>query len=48
MSSMRYIIDWLVNWVTANVRFSYLLPDTLEAMLYLGIALYFTSQFAQA
>lgn len=45
MSSMKHVIDWLVNLVTANAKFSYLLPDTLEVMLYLGIALYFTSQF---
>ncbi len=41
-------IDGFVSWMAANARsFSYLLPDALELMLYLGLAAYFTSQFAQ-
>jgi hypothetical protein len=48
MSSVRSIIDGLVNWLTANARsFSYLLPDTFEIALYLCLAAYYAAQFAQ-
>jgi hypothetical protein len=48
MSSVRTAIDNMVNWIAANARsFSYLLPDTLELVLYLGLAAYFAAQLAQ-
>jgi hypothetical protein len=48
MSNVRSIIDRVVNWLAAITRsFGYLLPDTLELALYLGLAVYFTVQLAQ-
>jgi len=48
MSNVRSIIDRVVNWLAVNTRsFGYLLPDTLELVLYLGLAAYFTVQLAQ-
>jgi hypothetical protein len=48
MSSVWNGIDGVVNWIAANARsFSYLLPDSLELALYLGIAAYFAVQLAQ-
>jgi hypothetical protein len=38
----------IVEWVATNARsFSYLLPDTLELALYLGLLTYFAVQLAQ-
>jgi hypothetical protein len=49
MSSVRSIIAGLVNWVAANTKsFSYLLPDTLELALYLGLAAYYALQLHEA
>lgn len=40
--------DDIVEWVATNARsFSYLLPDTLELVLYLGLLTYFAVQLAQ-
>jgi hypothetical protein len=48
MSSVRSIADGIVNWIAANARwFSYLLPDTLELVLYLSLAAYFAVQVQQ-
>ncbi|MGA8905252.1 MAG: hypothetical protein WB661_09625 [Candidatus Bathyarchaeia archaeon] len=44
----KSIADATVNWLLANARsFSYLLPDSLELGLYLGLAAYFAFQIAQ-
>jgi len=48
MSSAGAVIDGIMNWIAANARsFSYLLPDSLETALYLGLAAYFAAQVAQ-
>lgn len=48
MSSVRPIIDGIVTWTAANARsFGDLLPDTLELVLYLSLAVYFAVQLAQ-
>jgi hypothetical protein len=47
MPSVRSIVDRTVGWITANARFSYLLPDTLELALYLGLAAYYALQLHQ-
>jgi hypothetical protein len=48
MSGVRAIVDGLMNWIAANAKsFSYLLPDSLELALYLGLAAYFAVQVAQ-
>jgi len=48
MSSVRSIIDGIVNWVAINSKsFSYLLPDSIELALYIGLAAYFALQIAQ-
>ena len=48
MSSVRSIIDGIVNWVAINAKsFSYLLPDSIELALYIGLAAYFALQIAQ-
>ena len=42
------LVDRLVNWIATNARsFSFVLPDTLELALYLGLAAYFASQILQ-
>jgi len=47
MSSVA-VVDRLLNWIARNARsFSYVLPDTLELALYLGLAAYFTAQLLQ-
>ena len=48
MARLRSLIDGFVNWIAANARsFSYVLPDTLELALYLGLAAYFAVQIQQ-
>jgi hypothetical protein len=48
LASINMRIDATVNWIAANARsFSYVLPDTLELMLYLGLVAYFAQHFAQ-
>ncbi len=48
MPAMKSVTDGIVNWLGANARsFSYLLPDALELVLYLGLAAYFAAQLAQ-
>jgi len=48
MGKFRLIFDRLVNWTAANIRsFSYLLPDSLELMLYLSLAVYFAIQVGE-
>ena len=48
MSSVRSIIDGLANWLAANTRsFGYLLPDTVELVLYLALVAYYAVQLAQ-
>ena len=48
MSSVRLILDGSVNWLVANVRsFGYLLPDTVELVLYLALVAYYAVQLAQ-
>jgi len=44
MPSVRSIIDRIVSWMATNARFSYLLPDTLELALYLGLVAYYALQ----
>jgi hypothetical protein len=45
MSSVRSLADGIANWIAANLRsFSYLLPDTLELALYVGLAAYYAIQ----
>lgn len=47
-SRMKAVTDGMVNWLAANARsFSYLLPDALELVLYVGIATYFAAQLAK-
>jgi hypothetical protein len=40
MSSVRSLVDRIMNWIAINAKFSYLLPDTLEIALYLCLAAY--------
>jgi hypothetical protein len=48
MLNTKSILDGIVNWVAANARsFSYLLPDSLELVLYLSLAAYFAAQLHQ-
>lgn len=48
MPGVKVIVDRLMNWIAANARsFSYLLPDSLELALYLGLAAYFAVHVAQ-
>ena len=48
MTRSRLKFGNIVEWVATNARsFSYLLPDTLELALYLGLLAYFAVQFAQ-
>ena len=48
MASIGAFADGVVNWLAANVRsFSYMLPDSLELLLYLSLALYFALQVQQ-
>ena len=48
MTSSRHRFGNIVEWIAANARsFSYLLPDTLELALYLGLLTYFAVQLAQ-
>jgi hypothetical protein len=44
---MKSFADRIVSWTAANMRFSYLLPDTVELLLYLAIAAYFVTQLQQ-
>jgi hypothetical protein len=49
MFSVRSVVDRLVNWASANTKsFGYLLPDSLELALYLGLALYYALQLHEA
>ena len=42
------LVDRLVNWIASNARsFSFVLPDTLELALYVGLAAYFAAQIIQ-
>jgi hypothetical protein len=37
-----------MNWIAANARsFSYLLPDSIELVLYLSLAAYYAVQLQQ-
>ncbi|MGA8857691.1 MAG: hypothetical protein WB643_11060 [Candidatus Bathyarchaeia archaeon] len=48
MARSRLKFGNIVEWVATNARsFSYLLPDTLELALYLGLLAYFVVQLAQ-
>jgi hypothetical protein len=48
LASSRHKFGNIVQWVATNARsFSYLLPDTLELALYLGLLIYFAVQLAQ-
>ena len=48
LAAIRRVVDHTVNWLAANARsFSYVLPDSLELALYLGIAAYFAMQVVQ-
>ena len=48
MSGARSLADRIVTWIATNARsFSYLLPDSVELMLYLGLAAYFALQLQQ-
>jgi len=48
IASLSGITDGFVNWLAANARsFCYILPDSLELLLYLSLALYFALQFQQ-
>jgi len=48
MAGVGAIADGVVNWLAANARsFSYMLPDSLELLLYLSLALYFALQLQQ-
>jgi hypothetical protein len=48
MSSVKSMIDGIMDWLAENARsFSYLLPDSLELALYIGLAAYFALQLAQ-
>ena len=48
MSSVRLILDGSVNWLAANMKsFGYLLPDTVELVLYLALVAYYAVQLAQ-
>jgi hypothetical protein len=47
MSSVRSIVDGIMNWIATNARFSYLLPDAVEFPLYLCLAAYFAVQLQQ-
>ena len=48
MASLGVVADGVVNWLAANARsFSYMLPDSVELLLYLTIALYFALQLQQ-
>jgi hypothetical protein len=47
MSSLRSILDGIMNSIATNARFSYLLPDTIELALYLCLAAYFAVQLQQ-
>ena len=45
MSSVRSLVEGIVNWIAVNARsFSYLLPDTVELALYVCLAAYFAIQ----
>lgn len=47
MLGLSDVFDGLMNWMATNARsFSYLLPDALEVALYLCLATYFATQFA--
>jgi hypothetical protein len=47
MSSTKSFADRIVSWTAANMRFSYLLPDAVELLLYLALAAYFVTQLQQ-
>jgi len=48
MASLGAVADGVVNWLAAKARsFSYMLPDSVELLLYLSIALYFALQLQQ-
>jgi len=48
MFNLKLKADRFVNWTAANARsFSYLLPDALEVVLDLGLAVYFALQIVQ-
>jgi len=48
MASIGAFADGVVNWLAANARsFSYMLPDSIELLLYLSLALYFAQQLQQ-
>ena len=49
MLAMKSVVDGIVNWLAANARSfnSYMLPDSLEPVLYPGIAAYFVAQLTQ-
>ena len=48
MLNIHYTLDKVVDWLVENVRpFSYLLPDSLELALYLGLIIYFATQLGQ-
>jgi hypothetical protein len=45
--NVRDIVDKVGNWLADNVRSFYLLPDSLELMLYICVAVYIASKLAQ-
>jgi hypothetical protein len=48
MSTIRARIGEAMNWIAANARtFSYMLPDSLEIVFYIGLAIYFASELSQ-
>jgi hypothetical protein len=47
MSGMKSFADRIVSWTAANMRFSYLLPDSVELLLYLALVAYFVTQLQQ-
>ena len=45
--SIREIIDNFANWLADNAKSFYLLPDSLELALSIGLVIYFATKFVQ-
>ncbi|HUK50742.1 MAG TPA: hypothetical protein VLV18_06880 [Terriglobales bacterium] len=44
---VRELVDWVGSWLADNARSFYLLPDSVELMLYVFVIIYLASKFAQ-
>jgi hypothetical protein len=47
MSIVHSIVHRIMNWIAANAIFSWILPDSVELIVYAAIALYLAVEIAE-